>query len=207
MADANLWQAAATAADAGGGLLTSAFNIHEIRQNRRFQRDMSNTSHQREMEDLKAAGLNPILGAKFGGESTPSGAAPQIENPEVGSKAINTALSLAQLKNIDAQTYKTNTDANDVNLTQKDRLENLIMGWKAQLESTTKTSFETELVQWKIKEAQKALQKLDLDMSHSALDLDRAKRESEFYRSPGGRVMPWMRLVTPAINSAKSLVP
>lgn len=40
----------------------------------RWQTNLANTAHQREVQDLQAAGLNPVLSAKYGGAAVPSGA-------------------------------------------------------------------------------------------------------------------------------------
>jgi hypothetical protein len=62
-------------------------------RNRRFQREMSNTAWQRAMKDMKAAGINPILAAKVGPASTPSGA--QATMPDLGA-TLNSAQSVKQ---------------------------------------------------------------------------------------------------------------
>lgn len=53
--------------------LAMKFNADEAQKSRNWQALMSSTAHQREVRDLLAAGLNPILSANAGA-STPSGA-------------------------------------------------------------------------------------------------------------------------------------
>lgn len=51
------------------------FNAAEAQKNREFQERLSNTAHQREVTDLIAAGLNPVLSTSHQGASTPTGSA------------------------------------------------------------------------------------------------------------------------------------
>lgn len=50
------------------------FNAEQAAINREWQAEMSNTAHQREVKDLLAAGLNPVLSTGGNGAATPSGA-------------------------------------------------------------------------------------------------------------------------------------
>merc|ERR1711981_720479 len=69
---------------------------------------MSNTAHQRQIRDLQASGLNPILSTKYGGASSPSGAMSKPENSF--EKAIASAFQVSQLKQSEANVKKIEQD-------------------------------------------------------------------------------------------------
>lgn len=73
-------------------------NLATAREQMAFQERMSSTAHQREVQDLEAAGLNKVLSANSGA-STPVGASPDIQNaaPNYGRVAA-TAMAVQQMR-------------------------------------------------------------------------------------------------------------
>ncbi|AXH73282.1 MAG: DNA pilot protein [Microviridae sp.] len=109
-----------------GGFLGNRSAAQEAKKNREFQLMMSSTAHQREVEDLRAAGLNPILSATGGpGASTPSGSTASQSDPIT--PAVSSAMQMfkismeqnliqAQAQREQASALKTLAEANLVPL-------------------------------------------------------------------------------------------
>lgn len=131
------WQAAAII---GSTLLEGKFARDQARKQMRFQEDMSNTSYQRAMADMRKAGLNPILAGKLGGASTPPGA--MAKSPDFGG---TTAKAMAQKNIRDLQKSQINLqekqgklvdadvlnrDANTAKLLQETRNKKLQNDWQ-----------------------------------------------------------------------------
>lgn len=75
----------------------NAWSAQEAQKNRDWQEEMSNTAHQREVKDLVAAGLNPILSAN-NGAATGTGAVGSVDTGATGT-ATQQQIQKMSLKN------------------------------------------------------------------------------------------------------------
>jgi len=177
----------AAGAEIGGGLLTSAFSVHESRQNRRFAREMANTAHQREVADLKAAGLNPILSATGGsGAATPSTSPANPENPMKGftsnsMTAVQARSMRAQLENLTEDTTEKRLNNMIKQSLYDDELYARRAGYLQRIKQGDLQGAELENMKAALRKTNAEIELKGLEAQHSSLGLNEAKADSSYY--------------------------
>lgn len=166
-----------------GGALTYAgareanrTNLKIAREQMDFQERMSSTAYQRAMQDMRQAGLNPILAYNQGGASSPLGASAHMQNelaPAVSS-ALDAKRAAAEVRNLNEQNKN-------------------LRAQNAQIESQTALNRANSAVATIAAEA-------------AATKLPGLKKDQAIDESIQGTIFKYLERILPFVNSARSFI-
>lgn len=195
--------AAVAAADVVGNIASSAFNVGESRKNRRWQERMSNTAHQREVQDLLKAGLNPILSASRGA-AVPPGSAAQIQAPQVGKTLLESLSAKKNLELLTAQTRATNSQADLLDSQVTDQtatrpFRNVIPELEAAIKKQEVYKGDVDTSPQSLRKRAESIisvaERLKNESASSAYALSEQRVLSEFFKSGLGDVSPYLKVI------------
>lgn len=213
-----------------GGILSNRASAKQAERQMDFQEEMSNTSYQRAVADMRAAGVNPMLVTKLGGASTPPGASAPQEN--VAPAAVSSAASAIAMRQGLAQVEKTKADT-ELSAAQAAEVRartlspdiysgkalQTIHGIMARTDLTNEQKW-TELERRGLLKTQRNLGELQLDIGSTtfAADVERrkalsqlaqlaipeAKAGAKFFGSSVGEESPWLSRILDIIKGVSS---
>jgi hypothetical protein len=194
---ASAGQIAATVGTAGLDTLANVVSALAARRTRDLSVKMANTSHQREVADLRAAGLNPLLSVNSGA-GTPNLPVPELRNTDVAGKFEK----FIAAKGIQKEMEKKDADIAEVNeqikairegvntqLSQQklNSAQALAQLANASLSESLKTKADAES---NVANAQAA--SINADTHLKTFEAWKAAAQKGLYKGIPGKVLPWV---------------
>lgn len=189
-----------------GSSMANSATAASAEKQMKFQQYNSDTAHQREVKDLMAAGLNPMLSATGGsGASSPSGSSYTAQDEISGglSTALQTRMVKAQVDNLVEQnsSIKSQTQLNNA------------LGFKAKADAllssnSAKNAADQNAI---IREQAKQLGFSNKTLSHqtdaNTSWMARALNHFDRFMDSAGRLNPFVSSASSAVSASKSRQP
>ena len=144
-----------------------------------FQERMSNTQYQRSMEDMRKAGLNPILAYKQGGAGTPGGSTYSPIN--VGQAAVAGA-GAGATSALALRHYKLEEDQNRATIAKT-------------YSEQYRNDMETGLLLEQTKNADTQRKQMQQQIEVNKTDVTSAKAANKLYKGPFGDFFKWWQML------------
>jgi len=216
----------------GLGLIGDAVNAWQSGKNARemqkrqidWERERATNAHQWEVQDLKAAGLNPVLSAGGSGAQTGGISAPTIDTS--GYSKMGDHLQAAITTAIDAKRQAKEAEQIDADIEQKG-FQNSLLGQQALTEAvkrglidkqTASEAWKAQLLHQQTAQVEQIVEqqriKFQLELQQMQVDIEKAKAEKDYkkadalikeYESKHRKFMFWNNQVQIGTKSVQNL--